>query len=72
MFAFFDGLVNFISTIISFIINFIAGLAQFLLMLEQSMAYIFICVGFMPPFVLVFINAIIALAIIMQIINHGS
>lgn len=72
MFAFFDGLVEFISTVINFVINFFSGLVHFFLMVGQSMAYLVACIGYMPAFLTAFVLCIVGLSIILQIVNHGG
>lgn len=72
MFQFFDGLVSLISSIISFIVNFFTGLLNFFKMIAESLVFITECIGYLPPFLIVFVTAIIGLAIILQIVNHGG
>ncbi|MCI9438644.1 MAG: hypothetical protein HFH85_16080 [Lachnospiraceae bacterium] len=72
MFAFFDGLVSFLSSVINFIVNFFTGLVNFFVMVGESLVFITECIGYMPPFLIVFITAIVALSIILQIVNHGG
>ncbi|AXH73579.1 MAG: hypothetical protein [Inoviridae sp.] len=72
MFAFFDGLVNFISTVINFVINFFTSLVHLFIMVGQSMVYIIDCVNYLPVFLKVFILALVGLAVIFQVINHGG
>lgn len=72
MFQFFDGLVNFISSIIMFLVNFFTGLVQFFGMVASSLVFLTEAIGYVPPFLIVFVTAIVALSIIMQIINHGG
>lgn len=72
MFEFFDGLVSLISTLISFVVNFFSGLVSLFLMIAQSLVFITECIGHLPPFLVVFVTAIVGLAIILQIVNHGG
>lgn len=72
MFQFFDGLVSFISSIISFLVNFFSGLLGFFRMVAESLVFVTECIGYLPPFLIVFVTAIIGLAIILQIVNHGG
>lgn len=72
MFAFFDGLVNFISTVINFVINFFSGLVHFFLMVGASMGYLVILIAHLPPFLHVAVFAVVGLSIVFQIINHGG
>lgn len=72
MFQFFDGLVSLISSIISFVINFFAGLLNLFKMMAESLVFITECIGYLPPFLIVFVTAIIGFSIILMIINHGG
>lgn len=72
MFSFFDSFVDTISTIINFIINFFTGMVHFIAMMAQSLGYLGEVILYLPPFILVFVTAIISLSIIMMIINHGG
>lgn len=72
MFAFFDGIVQFLSTAIDFIINFFSGLLHFLLMLAASLSFLVTVVVYLPAFLQIFILAVIGTAVVYQIINHGG
>lgn len=72
MFAFFDGIVEFISTVINFVVNFFSSLVHLFIMITQSMAYIVDCIAYLPVFLKIFIGALVGLAIIFQVINHGG
>lgn len=72
MFEFFDGLVSLLSSIISFIVNFFTGLLSLFKMIGTSLVFITECIGYLPPFLIVFVTAIIAYSVIMMIINHGG
>lgn len=72
MFEFFHSLIHSIDIFVGFFINFFSGIVHFFLMLGRSMVYLFSCIAYMPPFIVVFLYAIIGLAIILQIINHGG
>lgn len=72
MFEFFDGLVSLISTVINFVVNFFTGLVNFFLMVGRSLVFITECIGYLPPFLVVFATAIIGLSIVLQIVNHGG
>lgn len=72
MFEFFDGLVSLLSSIISFIVNFFTGLLSLFKMIGTSLVFITECIGYLPPFLIVFVTAIVAYSVIMMIINHGG
>lgn len=72
MFAFFDGLVSFLSTVINFVINFFSSLVHFFIMVAQSMAFIVDCINYLPVFIKIFILALVGLSIMFQVINHGG
>lgn len=72
MFAFFDGVVQFLSTVIDFIINFFSGLLHFFVMLTSSLTFLSAVVAYLPVFLQVFVLAVIGMSIVYQIINHGG
>ncbi|MCI9188608.1 MAG: hypothetical protein HFH84_03090 [Lachnospiraceae bacterium] len=72
MFAFFDGVVQFLSTVIDFIINFFSGLLHFFVMLTSSLTFLAAVVAYLPVFLQVFVLAVIGMSIVYQIINHGG
>lgn len=72
MFEFFDAIASLLATMISFIVNFFSGLVTFFLMIGQSLVFLTECVGHLPPFLTVFVVAIIAMSIITHTINHGG
>lgn len=72
MFEFFEGLVSFFSSIINFLVNFFSGLLQMLKLIPQSLVFITQAIGYMPPFLIVFVTAIVSLSVIMMIVNHGG
>ena len=72
MFEFFDGIASFLSSIISFIVNFFTGLLSMFRMIASSVVYITECIGYLPPFLIVFVTALVAYSFILMIINHGG
>lgn len=41
-------------------------------MIASSVVYITECIGYLPPFLIVFVTALVAYSIILMIINHGG
>lgn len=72
MFEFFDGLVSLLSSVISFFVNFFTGLFSLFKMIGSSVVYITECIGYLPPFLIVFVTALVAYSVILMIVNHGG
>lgn len=72
MFNFFDGIADTLSTIINYIVGFFKMLAGFFRIVGKAFTYTVEAIGFLPPFILVFVTVIVTLAILLQILNHGD
>lgn len=72
MFEFFDAIGSFLASLVSFIVNFFSGLVTFFLMVGRSLVFLTECIGHLPPFLTVFLAAIIALSVILHTVNHGG
>lgn len=72
MFQFFEGIVGFIQTIVSFIINIFELLFFVVTSIVRAVTWLFACVAYLPPFLTAFLLVPISLAIVFQIMNKGS
>ena len=72
MFAFFDTIINLISSVITFLSNSIKMIVQLFGMTVQGVLYLQSVSAYLPPFVLPFILSIILIAVIKFILSLGS
>lgn len=72
MFAFFDILLTFVVTIVNFIVNFFRLLITVVMNVVRAVSWLFLCLGYLPPWLMAFVVVPIALAVIFQIINKGD
>lgn len=70
MFAFFDFIVDLISTAVDFVVNLFKMLLFMITFIVQGFAYVGTCLVYLPPWVLPFISAVIAFSVIMFLINR--
>ena len=72
MFAFFNGIVAFIETVVNFIISLFELLVFVVVSIFRAVTWLFACVAYLPPFLTGFLLVPISLAIVFQILNKGD
>lgn len=72
MFAFFDGIVAFIQTIVAFVMNLFSLLLTVVENIIRAVAWLFLCLGYLPSWLTAFITVPIALAVVFQVLNKGD
>lgn len=72
MFAFFDTIINLISSVITFLSNSIKMIVQLFGMTVQGVLYLQSVSAYLPSFVLPFILSIILIAVFKFILSLGS
>ena len=71
MFNFFDTIVSFLQTVVTFIANMILTLIYAIDFVFEGVTYAFTCIAFLPPWLLAFVTAVIAWSILTFLINRG-
>lgn len=69
MFAFFDFVIELITTVVNFVINLFEMIVYFITFVVQGVAYVGTCIVYLPSWVLPFITAVIAFSVITFLIN---
>ncbi len=72
MFQFFDAIAAFITTIVNFVITVFELLIELLRSIVRAVTWLFVCVSYLPPFLVAFVLVPISIAIIFQVLNKGS
>lgn len=72
MFNFFDVIINFLSTIVGFVISLLEMLFYIIGFIAQGVVYAFACITYLPSWVLPFVMAAIGFSVIMIILNRGK
>ena len=72
MFAFFEGIVSFVTTVVNFVVNLVEIVVFILLAIVRSVTWLFACISYLPPFLVAFVVVPVAIAIIFQVLNKGS
>ncbi len=72
MFQFFDAIAAFITTIVNFVITAFELLIELLRSIVRAVTWLFVCVSYLPPFLVAFVLVPISIAIIFQVLNKGS
>lgn len=72
MFAFFDAIASFIATIVNFVIGIFEMIGNLLAIIFKGVAFLYMMTPNLPPFCMSFLVVTLAIAILLQLINHGS
>ncbi len=72
MFQFFESLLNFISSVVDFIISGFQSVAALIVNCTMGVTYLLTAVGFMPVFLVPFITALIGLAVVKFVLSFGG
>ena len=70
MFAFFDFIVDLITTAVDFVVNLFKMLLFMITFIVQGVVYVGTCLVYLPAWVLPFVTAVIAFSVIMFLINR--
>lgn len=72
MFKFFESVANIFTTAVNFIVSLFQMLIDLVKLIFKAQVFLIKVIGYLPPFVVAFALAFIALAILFQILNKGS
>lgn len=72
MFQFFDAIASIFTTIVTFIWNFFQLIITVVTNIARAVAWLFLCIGYLPPWLTAFVIVPVSLAVIFQVINKGS
>jgi len=72
MFKFFSAIAAFIDTIVNFVINVIQMMISLVINIGRSIAWLVLCLSYLPPWLVAFVMVPISLAVIFQILNKGD
>lgn len=70
MFAFFDTIINILSTAINFVINLVKMIGYLLGYIVQGVAWVTAALAYMPAWVLPFVTAMVAFSVILFLVNR--
>lgn len=72
MFAFFDAVAAFAETIVNFVVNMFQLLITTFTNIIRAVAWLFVCIGYLPGWLTAFIIVPVSLAVIFQVLNKGG
>lgn len=70
MFKFFDTLISFLQTIVTFVANFILTIIYVISFVLKGVVYVFTIIAYLPPWVMAFVVAVIGFSVVLFIINR--
>lgn len=70
MFKFFDTLISFLQTIVTFVANFILTIIYVISFVLKGVVYVFTIVAYLPPWVMAFVVAVIGFSVVLFILNR--
>ena len=70
MFKFFDFIINFLESIVGYILNLFEMLLYVISFIGQGVLYAVTCIQYLPPWVLPFVLASIGFSVVMFILNR--
>lgn len=72
MFKFFDAVLAFVITIVNFVINMFSLLITIVTNIARAVSWLFVCIGYLPPWLTGFVIVPVSLAVIFQVLNKGD
>ena len=72
MFAFFSSIATMINTVVNFVINFFVTLMMVIVSIVRGVSWLFLCVSYLPPWLMSFLLVPVSLAVVFQILNKGD
>lgn len=70
MFDFFDSIISFLETIVTFVVNTILTIIYVFEFILRGITYVFTIIAYLPPWVMSFVVAVIGFSVIMFILNR--
>lgn len=70
MFQFFDQIIAFLETIVTFVVNMFSTLIYVFVFIFNGVSYVFTCIAYLPAWVMPFVAAVIGLSVVMFLINR--
>lgn len=70
MFKFFDTLISFLQTVVTFVANFILTIIYVISFVLKGVVYVFTIIAYLPPWVMAFVVAVIGFSVVLFIINR--
>ena len=70
MFDFFDLIISFLETIVSFIGNMVLTIIYVIDFILEGVFYVFTIIAYLPPWLMAFVVAVISFSVIMFLINR--
>lgn len=70
MFDFFDLIISFLETIVSFIGNMFLTIIYVIDFIIEGIFYVFTIIAYLPPWLMAFVVAVISFSVIMFLINR--
>ena len=70
MFKFFDIIISFLETVVSFIGNMFLTILYVIDFIFEGIFYVFTIVAYLPPWVMAFVIAVISFSVILFLINR--
>lgn len=70
MFKFFDTLISFLQTIVTFVASFMLTIIYVISFVLKGVVYVFTIIAYLPPWVMAFVVAVIGFSVVLFIINR--
>lgn len=70
MFDFFDLIISFLETVVSFVGNIFLTIIYVIDFIFEGVFYVFTIIAYLPPWVMAFVVAVISFSVIMFLINR--
>lgn len=72
MFQFFDAISGFIDIIVNFVVNMFQLLFTTVGSIIRAVAWLFLCIAYLPGWLTAFILVPVSLAVLFQVLNKGG
>lgn len=72
MFAFFDSVSALVDIVVNFVVNMFQLLYTTILSIGRAVAWLFLCIAYLPGWLTAFILVPVSLAVLFQILNKGG
>lgn len=72
MFKFFEAIASIFITVVNFIVNMFELIIVVISNIARAVSWLFLCIGYLPPWLVAFVIVPVSLAVIFQVINKGS
>lgn len=72
MFQFFDAVAAIFQTVVNYIVNLITMIVFVIINVVRAFGWLFVCIQYLPGWLIAFVVVPISLSIVFQILNKGS